>query len=89
MGSSSDHAIWRSKLLGRYPHGPPIGFGSRRNGDRIVSAVWSKSGNSRFAGYIERDGRLEDHRIIEGVRASVAFLEGNEGDGVNGDPAGS
>lgn len=81
MGSANDHAITRSKLLRRFPAGPSIGFGSRRNADRVVAAVWSEAGNSRFAGYIERDGRLEDHRIIEGVRPAVAFLEARDEDG--------
>jgi hypothetical protein len=82
MGDASNHAITQSKLLRRYSAGPSIGYGSRRNKDRVVSAVWSETGNSRFAGYIERDGRLEDHRIIEGVRSAVAFLEGSDEGGI-------
>lgn len=78
MGSAETHRITRSKLLARYSSGPPIGFGSRRNGDRVVAAIWDKTSNARFAGYVERDGRLEDPRFIEGVRNAVRFLEGKE-----------
>lgn len=76
-----DHAITTSKLLRRYERGPSnLGLGSRRNGDRVVAGVFGPGTNSRFAGYVQRGDRLEDHRIIEGVRAAVRFLEREDED---------
>lgn len=73
------HALTGSKLLRRYEPGPAnLGLGSRRKGDRVLVAVWSKTSGARFAGYIERDGRLTDSRIVEGVRAGADFLEGSD-----------
>lgn len=75
---SREHAIATSKQLGRFPHdGRFLGLGSRQNDDRVLSGVWTPEGSVwRFAGYIERDGQLKDHRIIEGIPAAVAFLMG-------------
>lgn len=68
------HALHRSNRLRKFKQGPPLGYGSRRNGNRVVSAIWPLGGD-RFAGYVEQDGALVSRETLVGVGAAVEFLE--------------